>query len=121
VSSAEFDPGREAAMLEVLAGYQCGLGKLHPGDHEEYAWFLDRLRDLWTIVGHSPVEPVPSPDAPIDRCADPLLGQIPTVRWQRESIAARLKSHSVPAHDSACVYDGRCVYCGYQGFSRGRR
>jgi hypothetical protein len=64
VSSAEFDSGRQAAMLEILAGYQRGLGKLHPGDYEEHAWFVNRLSDLWTIVGPSPVEPVPSPDAP---------------------------------------------------------
>jgi hypothetical protein len=64
VSSAEFDSGGQAAMLEVLAGYQRGLGKLHAGDHEVHAWFVDRLSDLWTIVGRSPVEPVPSPDAP---------------------------------------------------------
>lgn len=51
-------------MLEILAGYQRGLGKLHPGDYEEHAWFVNRLSDLWTIVGPSPVEPVPSPDAP---------------------------------------------------------
>jgi hypothetical protein len=64
VSTAEFDPGREAAMLEVLAGYQRGLGKLHPDDHEEHAWFLERIRDLWTIVGPSTVEPVHPPDEP---------------------------------------------------------
>ncbi|MDT7754092.1 MAG: hypothetical protein QOD96_7754, partial [Pseudonocardiales bacterium] len=38
-------------MLEVLGGYQRGLGKLHPRDHEERAWFLERIR----ISGRSSV------------------------------------------------------------------
>lgn len=56
--------GHEAATLEVLAGYQRGLWKLHPGDHEERAWFLDRIRDRWTIVGPSAAEPVRAPVPP---------------------------------------------------------
>jgi hypothetical protein len=51
-------------MLEVLAGYQRGLGRLHPGDREERAWFLERIRDLWTIVGPARVEPVRPPHEP---------------------------------------------------------
>lgn len=64
VSTAELDSGRQAAMLEVLAGYQRGLGKLHRRDHEEHAWFLDRIRDLRTIVGPSTVQPLRRPDEP---------------------------------------------------------
>ena len=51
-------------MLDVLAGYQRGLAKLHPGDHDERAWFLERIRDLWTIVGSLTVEPVQPSDEP---------------------------------------------------------
>jgi hypothetical protein len=51
-------------MLEVLAGYQRGLGKLHHRDHVEHAWFLDRIRDLRTIVGASTVQPLRRPDEP---------------------------------------------------------
>jgi hypothetical protein len=61
MSIVEFEPGRQAAMLEVVAGYQRGLLQLHPSDHEERTWFLQRLRDVWTIAGLSPVEPVPPP------------------------------------------------------------
>lgn len=51
-------------MLEVLAGYQRGFGKLHPHDHEDRAWFLERIRDLRTIVGPSTVQSVGPPDEP---------------------------------------------------------
>jgi hypothetical protein len=61
MSIVEFEPGRQAAMLEVVAGYQRGLLQLHPSDREERTWFLQRLRDVWTIAGLSPVEPVPPP------------------------------------------------------------
>jgi hypothetical protein len=64
MSTAEFDSGRQAAMLEVLGGYQRGLGKLHPRDREERAWFLERIRDIWTVVGASRVQPVRPPDEP---------------------------------------------------------
>jgi len=53
VSIVEFESGRQAAMLEVVAGYQRGLVKLHPDDHEERAWFLLRLRDVWTMYAFS--------------------------------------------------------------------
>jgi hypothetical protein len=60
--SADYEPGREAAMQEVLAGYQRGLTKLDPGDHEERTWFTERLRDLWTCTGSWPIQAVPALD-----------------------------------------------------------
>jgi hypothetical protein len=68
-------------MLEVLAGYQRGLGKLHRRDHEEHAWFLDRIRDLRTIVGPSTVQPLRRPDEPDWR--RPLTWRKQLGAWQR--------------------------------------
>lgn len=62
VSTADFEPGRRAAMREVLVGYQRGLAKLHPGDHEDRAWFFERLSDLWICAGPSPIAPAPAPE-----------------------------------------------------------
>jgi hypothetical protein len=49
-------------MREVLVGYQRGLAKLHPGDHEDRAWFFERLSDLWICAGPSPIAPAPAPE-----------------------------------------------------------
>lgn len=47
-------------MREVLAGYQRGLAKLHPGDHEDRTWFTERLRDLWICTSSWPIQAAPA-------------------------------------------------------------
>jgi hypothetical protein len=64
VATGDFHGAREAAMREVLAGYQRGLARLDPRDQDERAWFLERIRDLWTIVAAPQPHATSSPDAP---------------------------------------------------------
>lgn len=80
MSIVEFESGRQAAMLEVVAGYQRGLVKLHPDDHEERAWFLLRLKDVWTIAGLSAVQPVPPPHSHADQQVGTWLHATPSSR-----------------------------------------
>jgi PHD/YefM family antitoxin component YafN of YafNO toxin-antitoxin module len=47
-------------MREVLGGYQRGLAKLHPGDHEDRTWFTERLRDLWICTGSWSIQAAPA-------------------------------------------------------------
>jgi antitoxin StbD len=56
-------------MREVHAGYQRGLAKLHPGDHEDRTWFTERLWDLWICTGSWPIQSAPAIEDDADTCA----------------------------------------------------
>jgi hypothetical protein len=62
-------------MREVLAGYQRGLAKLHPGDHEDRTWFTERLRDLWICTGSWPIQAAPAIEDDAGTCVATIEGR----------------------------------------------
>lgn len=49
-------PGRHEAALELVAGYERALTKLHPDDVAARGWYSARLADARTIAGLPCVE-----------------------------------------------------------------
>lgn len=58
-SELGFQPSRDAAMREVALAYERALTLLDPRDHEEQAWFAERLRDARLAAGLDPPAPRP--------------------------------------------------------------
>lgn len=56
VASDEFDQGRQAAALELVAGLERAISSLHACDVEERAWFQARLREARLMAGLAPLE-----------------------------------------------------------------
>ena len=56
---ADFQSGRDAAMLEVAAAYERAFRMIDPRDHEELAWYADRLRDARLAAGLDPPAHLP--------------------------------------------------------------
>lgn len=54
-----FQHSRDAALREIAAAYERALTMLDPRDHDEQAWYRERLRDARCAAGLAPVMPVP--------------------------------------------------------------
>lgn len=57
-----FQHSRDAALREIAAAYERALTMLDPRDHDERAWYRERLRDARCAAGLSPVWPLPRAD-----------------------------------------------------------
>jgi hypothetical protein len=55
----DFQRSRDAALREIAAAYERALTMLDPRDHDERAWYRDRLRDARCAAGLDPVAPLP--------------------------------------------------------------
>jgi hypothetical protein len=50
-----FEPGRQAAALANVSGYDAALAALHPDDVKTRQWYRARLDDARTIAGLEPL------------------------------------------------------------------
>lgn len=55
----DFQSTRDAALREIAAAYERALTMLDPRDHDERAWYRERLRDARCAAGLAPVAPLP--------------------------------------------------------------
>jgi len=59
VGEADFDSGRQEAIMELVRGYELAVTKLHPNDHGERSWYRERLREVRGAAGLAVLDLLP--------------------------------------------------------------
>jgi hypothetical protein len=57
--AGDFQRSRDAALREIAAAYERALTMIDPRDHDEQAWYRERLRDARCAAGLAPVTLAP--------------------------------------------------------------